>query len=140
MKFSTLAVALFASTTLVSVTSTAVNGGVRGSIDQDQAQTLPEMGSNRRVLGMALYGGGKFCRRKNCVGCWMPNADGQGTDKCQEYGIFGGTTPLTETDCGNIKSYFAPQAVWCADIDYDALDGLPPPPLRYFDGMTVTSP
>ena len=38
MKFSTIALALFASTTtiLVSITSAAVNDGVRGSIDQTQ--------------------------------------------------------------------------------------------------------
>ena len=38
MKFSPLAVVLLASTTLVSVTSAAVTGGIRGSIDQTQTR------------------------------------------------------------------------------------------------------
>jgi len=65
MKFSTLAVALFASTTLVSVASTAVKGGVRGSINQDQAQTLTETGSNRKELGRVLKLLHEHARRKD---------------------------------------------------------------------------
>ena len=45
MKFSPLALVLFASTTLVSVTSAADTGGVRGSIDQTQS---------RRSLGVYM--------------------------------------------------------------------------------------
>ena len=45
MKFSPLALALFASTSLVSVTSAADTGGVRGSIDQTQSRrSLMAMG------------------------------------------------------------------------------------------------
>ena len=45
MKFAPLALAVFASTALVSVTSADVNGGVRGSIDQTQThRSLPAAG------------------------------------------------------------------------------------------------
>jgi hypothetical protein len=111
MQFSTLTVAVLASTALFSVTSAAGSGGVRGSID-DQTQT-------RRSLDAVCMANG--CRN----GCWMPNADGQGTDKCQETGFFGGTQPLTEAHCNMVRDAgLAPLAVWCADIDYGALNGL----------------
>ena len=44
MKFSPLAVVLLASTTLVSVTSAAVTGGIRGSIDRTQTRRVEGIG------------------------------------------------------------------------------------------------
>ena len=51
MKFSILAVALLASTALVSVTSAAGKGGVRGSIDKDFSN-----GEDGRVLDKDVTG------------------------------------------------------------------------------------
>ena len=118
MQFSTLAVAVFASTALFSVTSAAGSGGVRGSID-DQKQA-------RRSLLPFLSSEEETCYTTGCrAGCWMPNADGQGTDKCQKTNFFGGTQPLTEAHCNMVRdAKLAPLAVWCEDIDYNALYGL----------------
>ena len=117
MQFSTLAVAVFASTALFSVTSAAGSGGVRGSIDQTQTHRslLPFLSSEEET-----------CYTTGCrAGCWMPNADGQGTDKCQKTNFFGGTQPLTEAHCNMVRdAKLAPLAVWCEDIDYNALYGL----------------
>ena len=57
MKVSTLAVALFASTTLVSVTSAAVTGGVRGSIDQ--TQTRRSLYNYRESTGSTWWDSGR---------------------------------------------------------------------------------
>ena len=111
MQFSTLAVAVFASTALFSVTSAAGSGGVRGSIDQTQTHRslLPFLSSEEET-----------CYTTGCrAGCWMPNAFGQGTDKCQTTNLFNVYKPFTEAHCNMVREAdLAPLAVWCAGIDY----------------------
>jgi len=113
MKFSILAVALFASTTLVSVTSAAVNGGVRGSGSIDQTQT-------RRSLEPDCAGCGddkSFYVDGATGGCLVKQRTDR--DKCKTIEISWRKDALTKYECGIFQSIGWADG-WCP---YDFQDG-----------------
>merc|ERR1711865_795666 len=96
MKFSTLAIAVFASTALFSVTSAAGSGGVRGSID-DQTQ------AHRSLDGVC----------SDCAGCLMSSKALWLTEKCQTKNFFNTEVDMTEENCDSLINMKLADR-WCA--------------------------
>ena len=123
MKFSPLALRLFASTTLVSVSSAAVTGGVRGSIDQVQ--------THRSLQGHRAPPNSSEPDCTDCRGgCLMKPKTGR--NKCQtiELPWRKDALQVTETECGVLQSFGYAEG-WCAYAVFgDAADE---GPLRWFD-------